>query len=96
MTTKTEALAEGNAGMDLTGYGAAEAIGFTGIPPVHWIAAELFIAGHARDLAEQREVTEALGLDRAPVFAARPEPGPRVAPDPFRRSTKGKGRGRRR
>ena len=95
MTATTNAPAEGNAGMDLTGYGAAEAIGFTGIPPVHWVAAELFIAGHARDLAEQREVTQALGLDRAPSFAARPEPGPRVAPDPFRRSTKTKGRRRR-
>jgi hypothetical protein len=95
MTARTEAPAAGKAGMDLTGYGAAEAIGFTGIPPVHWVAAELFIAGHARDLAEQREVTQALGLDRAPVFAARPEPGPRAVPDPFRRASKGKGRRRR-
>jgi hypothetical protein len=95
MTAATNAPAEGNAGMDLTGYGATEAIGFTGIPPVHWVAAELFVADHARDLAEQREVTQALGLDRAPVFAARPEPGPRLAPDPFRRASKGKGRRRR-
>ena len=96
MTTTTRAPAQGKPGMDLSGYGPTEAIGFTGIPAVHWVAAELFIAGHARDLAKQREVTEALGLDRAPVFAARPEPGPRVAPDPFRRPAKSRGRGRRR
>jgi hypothetical protein len=95
MTTTTNAAAEGKAGLDLSGYGAAEAIGFTGIPPAHRVAAELFIAGHARDLAEQREVTQALGLDQAPVLAARPGPGPRAVPDPFRRSTKGKGRRRR-
>jgi hypothetical protein len=33
-----------------------------------------------------------LGLDTAVAPARRSEPGPRVAPDPYRRSTKGKGR----
>jgi hypothetical protein len=97
MTTTTSAPAQGKPGMDLSGQGlTAEAIGFTGIPPVHKVAAELFIADHARDLAEQREVTEALGLDQPLVLAATPEPRPRAVPDPFRRSTKSRGRGRRR
>jgi hypothetical protein len=90
MTARTAAPAEGKPGMDLSHY-EAEAIGFTGIPAVHRVTAELFVAGHARDLAEQREVTQALGLDRAPAFTGRPEPGPRVAPDPFRRPSKGRG-----
>lgn len=96
MTMTTNTPAKAKAGLDLSGYGATEAIGFTGIPAVHRVAAELFIADRARDLAEQREVTEALGLDRVPAFTARPEPGPRAAPDPFRRPTKGRGRRRRR
>jgi hypothetical protein len=96
MTTTTNAPAAGKPGLDLSGQGlTAEAIGFTGIPPVHKVAAELFIADHARDLAEQREVTQALGLDQALVFAARPAPGPRAVPDPFRRPAKGNGRHRR-
>jgi hypothetical protein len=91
MTTTTKAPAEGKPGLDVSHY-EAEAIGFTGISPVRRVAAELFIARHARDLAEQREVTQALGLDRPPTVDGRRAPGPRAVPDDFRRSTKGKGR----
>lgn len=34
-----------------------------------------------------------LGLDTPSAPASRREPGPRVAPHPFRRNTKGKGKG---
>lgn len=36
-----------------------------------------------------------LGLDTPPPPAPRREPGQRAVPNPFRRSTKGKGKGRR-
>ncbi len=36
MATTANASAQARAGLDLSGYGAAEAIGFTGIPSVQW------------------------------------------------------------
>jgi hypothetical protein len=48
MTTTTNSRAEGKPGLDLSGYGPTETIGFTGIPAVHWVAAGLFVAGRAR------------------------------------------------
>jgi hypothetical protein len=79
--------------LDLAGYGAAEAIGVTAIDPED--------AALATRLVERTCGPDAplllsiLGLDEVTVPVPRREPGPRVAPDPFRRRTKGKGRHRR-
>lgn len=79
--------------LDLAGYGAAEAIGVTAIDPED--------AALAAQLVERTCGPDAplflaiLGLDTITAPVPRREPGPRAAPDPFRRRTKGKGRHRR-
>jgi hypothetical protein len=79
--------------LDLSGYGAAEAIGVTTIDPEDAaLATQLVERTCGPDAAL---VLAILGLDAITVPVPRREPGPRVAPDPFRRRTKGKGRHRR-
>ena len=53
-------------------------VGDTSIPLVRWLAAQFFIAGKCTSVADQRHLTEALGLDEIP----RPprKRGPQVAP----------------
>jgi hypothetical protein len=77
-------------GIDLDGYGAAEAIGVTAIDPEDAVLATRLVERCCGPDAPS--VLAILGLDAVPGPGPRREPGPRVAPDSFRRATKGKGR----
>ena len=79
--------------VDLSGYGAAEAIGVTAIDPEEAALAVRLVERHCGPDAPA--VLAILGLDVVHPPVRRRDPGPRVAPDPFRRPTKGKGRRRR-
>src|SRR6267142_6824719 len=60
------------------------------IPPARYLAAELFIASRCAGLADQRELTEALGLSPAPGKRTFSTAARRAVPDGFRRNRRGK------
>jgi hypothetical protein len=66
------------------------AFGNTATDPEEAARATRFVERHCGPDAPA--VLAILGLDAVSVPAPCREPGPRVAPDPYRRSTKGKGR----
>lgn len=60
------------------------------IPPARVLAAELYICDRADDLADQRLLTQALGLDAAPEPKTFSSAERRAVPDEFRRKTSGR------
>jgi hypothetical protein len=69
---------------------ALATIGVTAIDPQDAVLAARLVERHCGP--DVPAVLAVLGLDTVSVPALRREPGRRVAPDPYRRTTRGKGR----
>lgn len=65
---------------------AATSITVLPVTPLERLAAELFIASRARGIADQRLLTQALGLDSGPRATGAPATARRAVPDGFRRT----------